>query len=97
MNDQTLIINLIQQDLKHSQLIYGLAAIGLDGSDLHFLALMEIVAELMEVPQGKINDAWGHLYTELMKGATRFEITSKGEALKSYANSCYQQLKAVLD
>lgn len=96
MNDKTLIINLIHQDLKHSQLVYGLENIGLDGSEVHFLEIMEIVSKLMNVPNGAINDSWGEMYTEFMKESVSFEITSKGEALKPFAKVCYVQLKSLL-
>ena len=96
MKSQTLIISLIHQDLKHNQLLHGLEQIGLDGSEVHFLGIMEIVAELMNVPPGKVNDDWGKMYIELMKEAINFEITSKGEALQPFANKCYEQLKTVL-
>jgi hypothetical protein len=97
MKQKTLHIKLIHQDLKHSQLVYGLEKIDLAGSDVHLLALLEIVAELMQVPPGKVDEDWGDLYTELMKGAIRFETTSKGEALQPYAKQCYAQLNALLD
>jgi hypothetical protein len=96
MNNKTLIISLIQQDLKHSQLVYGLDNIGLDGSEVHFLEIMEIVAKLMNVPNGEVNDDWGKMYTEFMKESVGFEITSKGEALKPFAKVCYAQLKSLL-
>lgn len=97
MNNKELIISLIHQDLQHSQLLYGLDNLGLDGSEVHFLEIMGIVAKLMNVPNGKINDNWGEMYTEFMKESVSFEITSKGEALKPFAKVCYVQLQSLLE
>jgi hypothetical protein len=57
---------------------------------------MEIIAELMRVPNGKVNGDWGIMYTELMKEAVNYKMTSQGEALKPLATVCYAQLKGLL-
>jgi len=54
MSQKELIISLIQQDLKHSQLILGLDELGMDASDKHSLEILDVVANLMQVPDGEI-------------------------------------------
>ena len=54
MESKKLIIALIQQDLKHSQLILGLDDLGLEASDKHSLEMFDIVANLMQVPEGPL-------------------------------------------
>lgn len=59
MSNKELIISLIQQDLKHSQLIVGLDRLGLEASERHCLQLLEVVAHLMRVPEGNTELDWG--------------------------------------
>ena len=58
MSDKELIINLIQQDLKHSQLVLGLDELGMEASDKHCLEILDIVANLMKVPEGNVEYDW---------------------------------------
>lgn len=51
MRTKELIIKLIQQDLKHSQLVYGMNKLGFDGNDKHHLQLFDLVYTLMKVPE----------------------------------------------
>lgn len=95
MENKELIINLIQQDLKHNQLLLGLKNIGLGRGDLHYLRILDIVCKLMDVPEGDIADRWGAVYSSIMEDAINYEITSSGESLRSLAEACYSQLKAI--
>ena len=47
MKKQEIILNLIQQDLKHNQLVIGLDKLGLEGSDIHNLRILEMVSNLI--------------------------------------------------
>lgn len=96
MNNKELIINLIQQDLKHNQLLSGLEKIGL-GVELHYLRILEIVSKLMNVPDGEVDDLWSELYIKFMQEAIQFEITSNADTLKPLAVTCYGRLKSLLD
>ena len=97
MEKELLIIDLILQDLKHNQLLTGLEKIGLNGSDTHYLGILEIVFQLMKVPEQIAND-WGELYVKFMNQAIHYEITSstKKETLKPLAEVCYRQLKVLI-
>ena len=98
MNNKELIINLIQQDLKHSQLLSGLEKIGLDGTDLYYLEMSEIIAKLMKVPNGrKIGDLWGETYIAFLHEAIRYKVTSRGETLKPLAIACYGRLQTIIE
>lgn len=55
MHNKALVIRLIQQDLKHSQLTEQLRQMGWDDGGLYALDLMTLVAELMEVPPTKMD------------------------------------------
>jgi len=96
MSNKELIISLIQQDLKHSQLILGLDELGLEASERHCLQLLDIVAELMEVPTGSIEFEWGRVYITYMAECTGVEVEARSEALRPYAAVCYEELVEVL-
>ena len=97
MQNKELIIQLIQQDLKHHQLLLGLEQIGLHAEDTHHLKLLSIIAQLMQVPQGEIDDEWSVVYVNYMQEATRFKITATGETLLPLATACYGRLRNLLD
>lgn len=96
MTRKKLIISLIQQDLKHSQLVTGLDQLGLDASNKHYLELLEIIADLMNVPEGHVEIVWGKMYVSLMAETEHFDIEDTSAKLRPYAESCYKELKAVL-
>ncbi len=48
---EELVIELILQDLKHNQLIYGLDRLNLDAGYCHFLGILDLVQRLMKVPE----------------------------------------------
>ncbi len=89
---KVLILELIQQDLKHNQLTTGLRHLGLDDSGLHCLDILSIVAVLMEIPEGEILDSWGTVYTNLMNESYKYEVSDLGEELKPLAEKCFNQL-----
>ncbi len=98
MKNKELIINLIQQDLKHNQLTAGLRRIGLEGDDIFYLGILELVAQLMKVPNELcIGDRWNETYISFMDEAIHFEITDRSDSLRPLAEICYRQLKALID
>ena len=96
MTRKQLIISLIQQDLKHSQLVLGLDQLGLNASDHHCLELLDIIAELMKVPEGETERIWGKTYVSLMAKAVQLDAKDGSGRLRGYAESCYKDLKAVV-
>ena len=96
MNNKELTIHLIQQDLKYNQLLSGLERVGLYAEDLH-LNLLNIVSELMNVPEGKKDDAWSDIYVSFMQQAIEFEFSANKETLKPLAIACYRELQTLLE
>lgn len=96
MSPKKLIIALIQQDLKHSQLVVGLDALGLEASEKHCLELLDIVADLMKVPKGIVEMDWGRVYITYMSECAGIEVESTTAALRPYAEYCYADLCEVL-
>ncbi len=96
MSNKKLIVRLIQQDLKHGQLLYGLRKLGLDGSDKHHLQLLDIVFELMQVPQAAEFD-WGATYRIYLNQAAAMETESTDRHLKPLAELCYKHLRTLVN
>ena len=96
MSEKELIISLIQQDLKHCQLIVGLDQLGLEASDKHGLELLDIVADLMHVPAGNAEFDWGRIYVTYMSECAGVEIESTSASLRPFAESCYEDWCGVL-
>lgn len=97
MSNKELIISLIQQDLKHSQLILGLDDLGLEASDKHSLEMFDIVADLMQVPEGHVESKWANVYLSYMSECREVEIHHMTTPMKPYAISCYDELEEVLN
>lgn len=98
MEKERLIIDLILQDLRHNQLLSGLEGLGLEVNKIHYLSILEIVSQLMKVPD-KISDDWGALYIEYMNQAIHYKImtSTKIETLVPLAETCYVQLRKLID
>ena len=96
MSNKELIIKLIQQDLKHCQLVVGLDYLGLEASNKHCLELLDIVADLMHVPEGAVEFDWGRVYITYMSECSGVQVESTSESLRPYAEYCYDDLCAVL-
>lgn len=96
MKKQEIILNLIQQDLKHNQLIIGLDKLGLEGSDIHNLRILEMVSKLMKVPKA-LQEDWTNAYRLCMEESINYQITNRGESLKNLAEVSYTKLKRILE
>lgn len=96
MGSKQLIIKLIQQDLKHCQLVYGLDRVGLDVNDKYHLQIMDIIYDLMKVPQS-IELDWGIIYQNYMKKGVILSVKNTDICLKSLSELCYKHLKTVVD
>jgi hypothetical protein len=91
--EKNTIVQLIKQDLKHTQLLEGMKTAGFK-SDLHYLDLSTIVAMMMGMPGGEASDQWAEVYLSFLQQATQYEITPAGENLDQLAEECYLFLKA---
>ncbi len=87
--NKNLIIKLIQQDLKHNQLVVGLQKIGLN-TDLHNLEIIDIVAHLMGIKE--ISNKWLITYVSFLEQSSKFEVSDSGKDLIPLAKACYKQL-----
>ena len=96
ISNKELIIKLIQEDLKHCQLVVGLDQLGLEASDNHCLELLDIVADLMQVPTGNLEFDWGRVYITYMSECTGLEVESTSASLRPYAEYCYNDLCEIL-
>ena len=92
MNNKDIIVQLIQQDLKHNQLTQGLLKIGLDQGGLHDLDILSVVAQLMGVPKEKVDGRWFDIYISFMCEADKLELSDRGENLIPLAQKCYEFL-----
>jgi hypothetical protein len=97
VSNKELIINLIQQDLKHSQLVLGLDELGLEASDKHCLDILDIVANLMKVPERKVEYDWCRLYLTFMQECKTVGVTYTTETMKPFAEACYNGLVEILN
>lgn len=89
-----LIIPILVQDMKHEQLMAGLKRLGFH-SDLHYLDLMGVVAELMRIPEAEMNWEWCDVYISFLKQAKQYEVTGDGKNLLPLAEACYAALVIV--
>ena len=95
MKTVLLITRLIQQDLKHNQLLAGLEALGFTDNGLQHLSIHTILENLMQVPPEAHNN-WASVYFNFLERAQYYPLSPQGEALLPLAEDCYRQLQSVL-
>lgn len=96
MKKKTLIIKLIQEDIKHNQLVLGLRKAGLEGDNMYYLNILQLVFDLLKVPKEQpIEDHCTDLYLNFMEEAIHFKGYRKDD-LKPVAEICYRQLKTAV-
>jgi len=93
IDNHDLIPLLIQQDMKHHQLVEAICRTGFEG-DAHHLRLMQIVARLMHIAENTIPDGWIEAYMDYLAKAAQYPVTSRGENLAGLAGECYMFLKS---
>jgi hypothetical protein len=96
LSNKEIIIQLIEQDLKHNRLIWNLQKLGMN-PDLHALSIINVVEKLMglEVSQMtdlETNDLWYNTYADFLRQSVNFSLTPLGEELRPFAEQCYKQL-----
>tara|TARA_B100000678_G_scaffold243415_1_gene215042 strand:- start:22 stop:324 length:303 start_codon:yes stop_codon:yes gene_type:complete len=95
MKTALLINRLIQQDLKHNQLLAGLEALGFTDNGLQHLGIHALIEKLMEVPPEAHNN-WATVYFNFLERAQYYPLSPQGEALLPLAEDCYRQLQSIL-
>ena len=60
------IITLLEQDIKHNQLLNGLEEIGLTDNDKYTLSIDLLVADIMGYSEGNVPDKWLEIYHQTM-------------------------------
>ena len=75
MNKDLLIEELILQDLRHMQLIYGLEAIGFNEESFHSLELSYCIAELMGMRGDEFIDRFFGVYWDNLEKCKELEMT----------------------
>lgn len=97
MKNKDLILQLIQQDLKHNQLTEGLRQIGLDDYGIYCLDIQPMVARLMGIEKEQVSDRWTEIYGSFMDHAHQTKISDRGEELIPVAQKCYEMLLACIE
>ena len=97
MNKRELIIRLIEQDLRHNQLVLGLNKMELDSADFHELEISRIIGKLMGIPYGQLDDQWGNIYDSFMEQSLHYPVNEAKTRLKPLAEACYEQLTLYMD
>lgn len=93
MNKESFIEELILQDLRHMQLIYGLESIGLSEDGFHSLELSYCIAELMGMRGDEFIDRFSSVYWGQIEKCKELEMTYSRENLSHLAKECYLELK----
>ena len=90
MQSKELIIQLIQQDMKHQQLVEYICKAGFE-TDLHGLDLLHIVAALMGIT-GEIPERWTEIYMDCLGNTVHYPIAGSSQAFRALAEECYMLL-----
>ncbi|GGF49071.1 hypothetical protein [Echinicola rosea] len=93
ISTEELIEELILQDLKHCQLLYGLRTLELGDGDAHYLGILELIEKLMGIRDDQLSTKFCEIYMKFMHQSTDFSITFLGQELRPLARSCYLELK----
>lgn len=93
--NKTLILHLIQADLKHNQLINALESIHLDTDGVYYINLADAVAKLMGM-DGEKSDQWFAIYDSYMEQAHSHAVEDRGSNLAPIAQDCYSHLLACM-
>lgn len=90
MNTEELIIKLIQQDMKHQQLVEYICKAGFE-TELHHLDIAHIVARLMGLQD--IPDRWMEVYINCLGNTVHYPVTNDSGVFRGIAQECYMLLK----
>ena len=87
---------MILADLKHSQLLFGLANLGLDPMDNHYLGIAELVAKLIGVQNDQGKDRFMEVYLDFMNRSADSHVDTTNEALQMLSKECLEAILGVL-
>lgn len=87
---------MILADLKHSQLLFGLANLGLDPMDNHYLGLSDLIAFMLDVHSDLEKDQMMEVYLEQMHRSADFSVSSQPESLRKISRECLNAILRVL-
>jgi len=90
MDTEELIIQLIQQDMKHQQLVEYMLKAGFE-SYMHELDIPNMIAELMGMKD--VPDEWMEIYVQCTARTVHYSITGNSEVFREPATACYMLLK----
>lgn len=77
MQTREFITWLIEQDIRHNQLMNGLQEIGLTDNERYTLGIVWLVAEAMGIEEGEVPDKWLELYYSVMLNIDKHLDTTK--------------------
>ena len=97
MEQKDLIIQLIQQDLKHNKLIRGLLQLGLDDGSFYDLEIFTIVHHLMGIQSDELEDTFTDIYCSFMYEVNDIDSSELDDKIPLIANQCYGMLKSLID
>lgn len=94
METKNLIIHLLLQDLRHTQLLLLLEKEGRD-MEAHYLDIVLVVSRLMGAEE--VSDQFVSLYVWFMDEAANYPVAGRGESLQELAEQCYTMLVCCLE
>lgn len=97
MNKENLIIQLIEQDLKHNKLIKGLLELGLADGSFYDLDIFMMVHELMGIKNDELEDTFTDVYCRFMSEVNDIHILELDNKIPLMAHKCYGMLKSLVD
>ena len=90
--NKDLIIRLIQQDLRHHQLLNGLRSSGFS-TENHHLEIMEIVAQLMGYMEDEPGRLWMEVYMDYMEQTEHIQGVESAAEIITLSEQCYELLE----
>ena len=97
MNNKDLIIQLIQQDLKHNKLTRGLFQLGFEDGSFYDLEILTIVHHLMGIKSDELEDTFTDIYCSFMYEVKDIDSSELDDKIPLIANQCYGMLKSLVD
>lgn len=91
MQNKELIIQLIEQDMKHQQLVEAICRAGFE-TDAHQLEIYRIVAQLMGMDVDTLPARWVELYWNCVGVAAGLPVGVDRAVLKGLAEECWMLL-----
>ncbi|MCB9232333.1 MAG: hypothetical protein H6581_11760 [Bacteroidia bacterium] len=88
-----IIPHLITQDFRHHHFLQSLRALGLDDGGQQDLDILSAVAEMMQVPQGPLRDAWEDVYVNWLDRAAQLPLQDSEAGFADLAGRCYLELQ----